>query len=214
VTLLARIFSIVFHPLLLATYLFALLAFSLPLALDPLKEEGYLNFIFLIFCVTFLFPALNVGIFKTFGSIKSLTMRERHERVLPFFFIAILYIVVTYMFYSRTRIDMQDNLLKILIIIDSLVLLSAIATLFLKVSVHSLGMCGMIGILLPLNKISEDGALFYPTIATVVLTGVVMSSRLQLNVHTPKEVTVGAVLGFSTSYLLMHAMFSIQGIAA
>jgi len=207
VTLLARIFSFIFHPLLLATYLFAVLAFSLPLALDPLKEDGYMNFVFLIFCVTFLFPALNVGIFKTFGSIKSLMMRERQERVLPFFFIAILYIVVTYMFYSRTRIDMQDNLLKILIIIDALVLVSAIATLFLKVSVHSLGMCGMIGILIPLNKISEDGALFYPTIIAVLLTGIVMSSRLQLNAHTPREVTVGGVLGFVTSFVMMYLLF-------
>ena len=68
-----------------------MLAFVLPIALDPLKEEGYLNFIFLIFCVTFLFPALNVGIFKTFGSIKTLAMKDRQERILPFSFIAILY---------------------------------------------------------------------------------------------------------------------------
>jgi membrane-associated phospholipid phosphatase len=102
---------------------------------------------------------------------------------------------------------MQDNLLKILIIIDALVLISAVATLFLKVSVHSLGMCGMIGILLPLNKISEDGALFYPTIVAVLLAGIVMSSRLQLNAHTPTEVGVGGALGFATSFVMMYALF-------
>lgn len=206
-TLLARIFSIVFHPLLLATYLFGLLAFVLPIALDPLKEDGYLNFIFLIFCVTFLFPALNVGVFKTFGSIKTLAMKDRRERILPFSFIAILYIAVTYLFYTRTRIDLNDNLLKVLVIIDALVVVAAIVTFFYKVSVHSMGMCGLIGILLPLNKISEDGALFYPTIILIVLSGIVMSSRLQLNAHTPREVMMGGVLGFATSFVMMLVLF-------
>jgi cation transport ATPase len=207
VTVLARITSVVFHPLLMATYLFGLLTFTLPAALDPLKEEGHLNFIFLIFCVTFMFPALNVGIFKTFGSIRTFAMRDRHERIIPFSFITILYIVVTYLFYTRTRISFSDNHLKFLIIIDALVLVGTIVTYFYKVSMHSLGICGLIGILLPLNKISEDGALFYPTVATIVLAGVVMSSRLQLNVHTPREVMVGAVLGFTTSFVLMFFMF-------
>jgi cation transport ATPase len=207
VTVLARIISIIFHPLLLATYLFGLLTFVLPAALDPLKEEGHLNFIFLIFCVTFLFPALNVGIFKTFGSIKTLAMKERQERIIPFSFITILYVVVTYLFYTRTRIGLNDNLLKFLIIIDALVLVATVVTYFYKVSVHSMGICGMIGILLPLNKISEDGALFYPTLATIVLAGGVMSARLQLNAHTPREVMIGAVLGFTTSFLLMFFLF-------
>jgi membrane-associated phospholipid phosphatase len=172
-----------------------------------LKEEGQLNFIFLIFCVTFLFPALNVGIFKTFGSIRTLAMTDRHERIIPFSFITILYIVVTYLFYSRTRIGVEDNLLKFLIIIDALALVGTVATYFYKVSMHSLGICGMIGILLPLNKISEQNALFYPTIATIVLAGLVMSARLQLNVHTPREVMIGGILGFTTSFILMFFLF-------
>jgi hypothetical protein len=207
VTLAARIISVIFHPLLLATYLFSLLTYTLPAALDPLKEEGHLNFIFLIFCVTFLFPALNIGIFKTFGSIKTFAMKERQERIIPFSFITILYIVITYLFYTRTRIGLNDNLLKFLIIIDALVLVGTVVTYFYRVSMHSLGICGLIGILLPLNNISEDGAIFYPTIATIVLAGVVMSARLQLNVHTPREVMIGSVLGFTTSFALMFFLF-------
>jgi membrane-associated phospholipid phosphatase len=205
--LIARIISILFHPLLLATYLFGLLIFIFPVALDPLKEEGQLNFLFLIFCVTFLFPALNVGIFKTFGSIRTFAMKDRHERIIPFSFITILYIVITYLFYSRTRIGVEDNLLKFLIIVDALALVGTVATYFYKVSMHSLAMCGLIGILLPLNKISEQNALFYPTLAAIVVAGIVMSARLQLNVHTPREVMVGGVLGFTTSFLLMFFMF-------
>jgi membrane-associated phospholipid phosphatase len=207
VNLLARIISFLFHPLLLATYMFGLFAFWLPAGLDPLKEDGHLNFVFLIFCVTFLLPALNIGIFKTFGSIKSLAMEERQERIIPFTFIAILYSAVTYLFYSRTRISFGDNLLKFLVIIDVLVIVATLITIFYKVSVHSMSIWGFIGIILPLNKVSEDGALFFPTLALIVIAGLVMTARLQLNAHTPREVMVGGMVGFATSFAAMVAFF-------
>jgi hypothetical protein len=207
VNLLARLISYLFHPLLLATYMFGLFALSLPAGLDPLKEDGHLNFVFLIFCVTFLLPAINIGIFKSFGSIKSLAMEERQERIIPFAFIAILYSVVTYLFYSRTRVSLNDNLLKFLIIIDALVIVATLVTLFYKVSVHSMSIWGLIGIILPLNKVSEDGALFFPTLALILIAGVVMTARLQLNAHTPREVLVGGLLGFSISFAATVVLF-------
>jgi len=207
VNLLSRIVSFLFHPLLLATYMFALFAFSLPAGLDPLKEDGHLNFVFLIFCVTFVLPALNIGIFKTFGSIRSFAMEERQERIIPFSFITILYGVITYLFYSRTRVSLNDNLLKFLLIIDILVLIATIVTIFYKVSVHSMSIWGFIGIILPLNRVSEDGALFFPTIIAFVIAGLVMTARLQLNAHTPREVMVGSMLGFAISFTSMIVLF-------
>jgi hypothetical protein len=207
VNILARIVTITFHPLLLATYLFTVFTLAMPAGMDPLKDDGHWNFVFLIFCVTFLLPALNIGIFKTFGSIRSFAMEARQERIIPFSFVAILYCVVTYLFYSRTRVGINDNLLKFLIIIDLLVVLAAVVTIFYKVSVHSLAWWGLIGILLPLNKVSEDGALFYPTILAIVLAGFVMASRLQLQAHSIREVMVGAVMGFGATFMAMIILF-------
>lgn len=145
--------------------------------------------------------------FKAFGMIQTLSMEERRERVLPFSFVTILYVVVTYLFFIKTRVSFHDNLLKFLLVADVLILLSTIVTLFYKVSIHSLAAWGMIGILLPLNKVSEDGALFYPTIGAILAAGIVMSSRLQLNAHTPREVLVGALIGFAASFMSMLILF-------
>lgn len=205
--LLARTVSVVFHPLLLATYLFALFSLIFPAGMDPLKEDGYWNFVFLIFCVTFLLPALNIGIFRTFGSIQSLAMEKREERIIPFSFVAILYSALTYLFYTRTRIGINDNLLKFLIIIDVLVIAATLVTVFYKVSIHSMAIWALIGILLPLNKVSEDGALLFPTLVSIVAAGLVMTSRLQLNAHTPREVMIGAMLGFGVSFASMISLF-------
>lgn len=203
----ARIISIVFHPLLMVTYLFLIFVLYFPVALDPLREETHWNFLFLIFGVTFLLPALNIGLFKAFGSIRSFAMTERKERILPFFFITLFYVVVTYLLYSKARMNLHDGLLKFMIVADVLILVATLATLFYKVSIHSLAAWGMIGILVPMNKLVEDGSLFTPTIITLVAAGLIMSARLQLNAHTSREVFVGAILGMAASFMMMSILF-------
>lgn len=205
--ILARVISFVFHPLLMATYLFFLFAMLFPVAFDPIKEEATWKFIFIIFCVTFVLPALNIGLFKTFGTISTLAMKERRERLVPFVFISVLYTAVTYLFYSRNEVSFNDNFLKFLLVIDALVVVSTVVTFFYKVSVHSIAAWGFIGILFPLNSLSDTGVLLYPTIISIVIAGVIMSARLKLQVHTVREVMVGAVLGLGTSIGAMTFLF-------
>lgn len=203
----ARFVSIVFHPLLLTTYLFVLFAYTFPVALEPVREDQVRIFIFLIFAVTFILPVLNIGLFKTTGTISSFSMPGRKERILPFLFIAILYCALTYLFYDKVKVGLHDNFLRFLIIIDLLVIMSTLVTLLYRVSIHSLSACGMLGILLPLNKVVESGDLLYPTVIAIALSGLIMSARLKLNAHTPREVLVGAILGFSTSFIAMQLLF-------
>jgi membrane-associated phospholipid phosphatase len=66
---------------------------------------------------------------------------------------------------------------------------------------------GFIGILLPLNKISEEGMLFAPTVIAILLAGVVMAARLQLNAHTPREVMIGAIAGLLITFGGMMVLF-------
>ena len=94
-----------------------------------------------------------------------------------------------------------------MVVIDMLVVAATIATFFFKVSVHSVTVWGLIGILVPLNKITNVNAIFYPTIGVIVLAGFVMAARLYLNTHSSREVMWGAVLGLVTSVTGMLLMF-------
>lgn len=205
--MLARIISFVLHPLLMATYMFLLFAYTFPLAFDPIKENNIWNFIFLIFCVTFIIPVLNVALFKTTGTIRSLAMETRRERIIPFIFISALYCGVTWFLYLKAPVALNDNFVRFMMVVDALVVVSTLITFFYKVSVHSLAIWGLLGILLPLNNVVETGAMFYPTVGVVVLAGLVMSARLQLNAHTPREVLVGATTGLATSLVAMRWLF-------
>lgn len=204
---LARIISVVFHPLLMATYLFSLLAWALPSALAPLQPGSQPAYIVLVFIVTFLLPLSNIVIFRIFGTIRSFSMVERKERLIPFVFISAIYVAVTYLLYVKTGLGPDHNFLKLMIIIDLLVVVSTIATFFFKVSVHSVAIWGFVGITLLLTKIAEVNTLFYATIGLILLAGVVMSSRLQLAAHSSHEVMLGGVLGLATSIAGMLILF-------
>lgn len=203
----ARIISFVFHPLFLTTYLFAVFAFILPSAWSPVSLENFQKMMLLIFLVTLLLPAINIYLFKLLGNISSLRMYDRKERILPFIFISLVYCGVTYMIMVKTGIDITDNFLKFLVIIDALVVVGTVITFFYKVSVHSLAVSGLVGILLPLNKFSEEIPIFYATLIIIVIAGAVMSARLQLHAHTPREVLVGGVLGLATGFAGMVILF-------
>ncbi len=92
-------------------------------------------------------------------------------------------------------------------IITTMVIVSFAITFFFKISVHSLAACGAIGILLPLNNATEEALLVVPTVFVILAAGTVMSSRLLLEAHTPKEVYYGGVVGFAIGFLGMILFF-------
>ncbi len=203
----ARFISVVFHPLFMPTYFFSLLAWALPTSLEPITPDLHLKFLLFIFIVTCLLPFLNVGIFKAFGTVSTFAMRDRRERLLPFVFISGIYVAITYLFYQQVHMNLNDNFLKFMVIIDLLVIVATLATFFYKVSVHAVCVWGLIGIMVPLNKITEVNTIFYPTLVLIVLAGFIMSARLVVGAHTSREVMWGSVLGLATGLSGMLFLF-------
>lgn len=191
-----------FHPLLMTTYLFLLVTYFLPVILQPARPSIWI--IVLIFITTFALPAVNFLLLKLTGSISDLTLPDRSQRILPFVFVSVIYVFVTVMFYWKFPIP---NLLKLMGIVSVMVVFATVVTFFYKISIHSLSIWGAIGMMLPMNKISEADSLLIPTLFVIVVAGIVMSSRLVLNAHTPRQVMVGAVSGFAIGFFGMVGFF-------
>jgi hypothetical protein len=196
----AKIISYVFHPLLLATYLILVVGAFFP---SMLMIRNLLIVALFVFAFTFLFPALNIGLFRFLGTITSFQMESRRERKQPFIIIAIMYVGVAYLFYTKNPFNANFN--KLMIIVAALVVAATILTFFIKVSVHSLAMGGWIGILLPLLRFSPE--LLLPTVLIIVISGLVISSRLLLNAHTLKEAMIGCLMGFVVGFGGMIVLF-------
>jgi hypothetical protein len=152
-------------------------------------------------------PVLSLAMLKTLGVVRSFRLETREERLIPFTITTALYVAITFLFYYQSRMGLNDNFLKIMIIMGGLAFVATILTLSFKVSIHSLTAWGIVGVIILLNKASEINSLFYPAIIAVLLTGVIMSARLQLQAHTLKEVMWGSIAGLATSIVGMFILF-------
>lgn len=94
-----------------------------------------------------------------------------------------------------------------MLLVTLLVVVGTLITFFYKVSIHSLAMWGGIGIIIPLNKAMEQSYLLWPTAGIIIAAGLVMSARLYLDAHTPRQVMVGGLVGFGIGFLGMIFLF-------
>ena len=203
----SKVISIVFHPLLLATYLVALLGWLYPVAILPVQASSVKNLTVLIFISTFCLPAINVYFFKSFGTISSFKMPLRKERIWPFFMILLLYILVTWLLYVKTGLQWGDNLFRFILVTDALVLVSFVLTLRWKVSIHSLAATAWVTIVGFTHALSGGNELMLLWLISIVVAGAIMSARLYLGAHTPREVYAGAAAGIVTASVSMLILF-------
>ncbi|MCZ6900086.1 MAG: PA-phosphatase [Bacteroidetes bacterium] len=199
----ANFFSYLFQPLMMASFLFAILLWLSPMAIGSLfniEIKRYL--LFVIFLTTFVIPMIGIIVMKLTSNISNYQMVDRKERVLPFLFISFFYGVAAYLIISRLNISNAFNV--IFITLAALVLISTMITLFWKISIHSIGMCGVLGFLLALNLKVPASQLVWTVLIWVLCSGFTMSSRLYLNVHKPMEIYLGAILGFLFCFLAIY----------
>ncbi|MDN5215501.1 hypothetical protein QQ020_25710 [Fulvivirgaceae bacterium BMA12] len=230
----AKIVSIVLHPLLMPTIVFAILLYFVPLAVKPLPDSAFFQILMVIFFLTYVLPLVSVSLIRLnyvvyfirvlrlkyvknmsyndaiavmnesedysgeFSAPKSIWMKTKEERVIPFIFITVYYGLCAYLFIAQWKFN--DIFGVILVSITTTIFLVTLITTKWKISAHSAGIAGAFGFIMGVNLKYPDNQLLYPILALVVLAGLVMTSRLQLNDHDSKEVYAGALLGFAVSF--------------
>lgn len=186
--------SVLFHPLLLPTYLFVLLLYYLPPEVFAYPPAGRRLIVVLVFILTFLLPVFGTLILQQAGFVASLTLDARTDRRWPLAVAAVCYTVLTVLFF---RMSFFDYLFWMIMgVITASVYLTLVINQFWKISAHSMGLGGVLGLLVLLHSWLPETYLLYPVIAVLVISGAVISARLALGAHTTKQVYTGFFLGF------------------
>ena len=194
----AEIIAFVFHPLLMSTFLLIILYFFAPSVLRPVDAGSILPILLMVFAITFVIPVISIGMLRLTSSISSMRLEDRRERIMPFFFTAAYYSLMVYLF--SYKLVLSETLIILFAAVTVTILLVSFITLFFKISAHAVGMWGALGALVSVQVKYPDSQLFWPIIGSLVLAGAVNSSRLLLNVHSPSEVGLGSVLGFTVCF--------------
>ncbi len=194
---LARFLSVVLHPLLLPTYLFAFILYYLPAPALSLPMQSRWIVLGMILFTTFIIPGLGAYTMVRTGHLDSMEMDRREQRRLPLLFTGLCYAITAYLFYREPAFD--EIFYFIMVLITASVLLTYAVSLFWKISAHSIGAGGAFGLLMLLSKLVPDVSMLFPIAFATILAGSVLSARLALHAHTPYEVYTG----FGTGLLLV-----------
>lgn len=208
---LAKIISVLFHPLLILTYMLVLFLLVNPyvFGIHSIQEPFGMQLILRVFLSSFFIPLVAVLMLRFTGLLQSLEMPERQERIIPY--------IVTGIFYLWLFRNLVDNT-TIPRLFSSFALGTTIAlflaffiNLFSKISAHAVGMGGIIGMIVLLMSYFPDynvvqlpwgGGDVLEISTTIVLmlalllAGVVGSSRLSLKAHEPLDLYGGYFVGF------------------
>ena len=148
---------------------------------------------------------LPIGVFYYFYKtklIQSFHMHTAKERSLPFLTTIVFHLSTFYLFSRMPVPSLFTNL-----IIGAVLSVGAafVINLKWKVSIHMLGMGGLVGTIVGLIQRYQVDVIPL-VIALVLLSGIVGYSRLKLDAHTPLQVYVGFILGtvILTGSVIIH----------
>ena len=205
---LAYMISVIFHPLLIPTYMLAILMLVNPFIFGTSQIGEFQNSLLLlqIFLQTAFLPAIAVMMMKFIGFVDSLELKDKTERIGPFIITGLLYIWVYINLSNNTTIP---PIFSAFILGGTISLfLAFLVNIFEKVSLHATGMGTLLGMVLITTflydftyiKLMLGGYLVEFDLSILLMfiifiTGLVGSSRLRLEAHSPRELVGGIVIG-------------------
>lgn len=202
--LFAKIFSVLFHPLLMTT-LGLLIIFNSGTSLSVVQPEVKRISIIVVFLFTCIFPiGLMVMLYLT-KMIKDFELSEKKERTLPIALTIILLLFTFFVVRSIPQLERAHVSFLLSPVVGMLLILAI--NIYMKPSVHMLGLGGLLGMLLVIIVFFR-APLQILFVMVILASGITGSARLILKLHTPKELLVGLLTGFLATSVLMIAFLA------
>lgn len=194
----AKVFSTIFHPLIIPT-LGIFLLFQLNTYVNfSLSSEARRFIMLIVFINTALIPVISVLILKRAGYIKDLLLEERSERIFPLLIAAVMFFMT---YYLLRQITLPTLVYYYVMGGTLLVLMTLIISFSWKISIHMVSLGGLTGFLMTSSLLLRLDISLLIALAFLA-SGLTGASRLQLKAHTPAQVYTGYLLGVGVMLVL------------
>ena len=198
IKLLANFFSYLFHPIFIPLYVTWMLAFIHPNYFVGFSTMGKYKILLLVAINAFAFPLITVLLLKGLGFINSIFLRTQKDRIIPYI------AAMTFFFWTQYVLREQNFVPRILVAFMFGVFISSsaalIANIYHKISMHAIGMGGMLGLFLVVmqqNTMLMTGPLTF----VLLTTGIVCTARMIVSDHQPKEIYTGLMVGLICQFI-------------
>jgi hypothetical protein len=195
---LAKTISVVLHPLFIPLY-GLLIIFAAPTLIGYLPYAVKRTLLLIILINNVLLPFSFVPYLRIRNIISSWILDSRKERILPLIITSFFYSVTVFITY---RYHIPAFIKSFFITVAFLAIAVTIINIWWKISIHSTGSGALVALVVVLS-IKMHAPLPWFLITAIISAGLVLTSRLWLNSHSPKEVWSGFLLGFICSGLLL-----------
>jgi hypothetical protein len=197
---LAHIFSYVFHPLFIPAYVTAFLVFIDPYSFAGVNYKYKLFRLISVFFNTALIPGFAVFLMWRLKLIQSMQLRTQKERIIPYAAAMIFYFWAWYVFHNQS--DNPQAFLNFLLGSFLAVCAAWFLNIINKVSMHGIGVGGLAMFFLLQSFSEQDVTGAYFSIS-IIIAGVVCTSRLIVSDHSQREVYFGFFAGVFCQLLAM-----------
>lgn len=151
-----------------------------------------------VLSISIFFPALTLLLARSLKFVDSIQMHTQRDRIIPYIACTIYYFWAFYAFKREGVAPPFFNAFFLGVFIA--VVLSMVANTYAKVSMHTTGWGGVIGLLLMLMTGMHMNVSF-PLVVTFIVAGIVATARLILSAHTPAEIYAGFLIGILSQWI-------------
>ncbi len=213
----AKAFSFILHPLMMPTLLFAIIFYCIPALIPQLEsystvtKVGILSLktalLLLIFMKTYILPAIIIYILYKIGLIKRLEMETIKERRIPYLVTVLIYTAIAFFF--STKLVQLPQIALLFTFITISICMVAVISIYWKISAHAVGISGAVGLFCAAFIKLNTLFILYIIAVFMVLSLVLLWSRLHLKAHTIPQVVAGYILGFTVSFCSLLLFFPV-----
>ncbi len=191
----AKVLSVMFTPFYLPILGLMILFIFSYLSLLPLTYKLFLLLMFYLFTV--LLPTALIRFYRRYQGWTLIELGSRERRVIPYIISIFSYLVC---YYIMTITHVPHFMGSILIAALVIQIACAMINLFVKISTHTAAIGGVTGSLLAFSVIFAFNPVWWLCI-TLLLAGMVGTSRMILRQHSLHQVVLGYLAGVLCSFV-------------
>ena len=198
----AQFISVVGHPLFMPVYAMILIFEFNPFIDLHVPKRIQVIILTILSVFTILLPLITAIFLQKLGVVKSIYMRTAEERKWPFLLSILWYYLG---FEVLTNLALPISLYLLMIGAISVVLIAHFITLRWKISVHMLGIGGVIGAIIGLSQRFKFDH-FYLILILFFIAGLIGYARLKTNSHNYRQVYAGFILGIIVEWIAVSLL--------
>jgi len=196
----AKILSVIFHPLLIPTYIIAVLINLNVFFALIIPYDAKIKIIFLVLITSAIFPVITLyGMFRL-GLIKDLIMERKEDRIYPYVASSLFLFLSYYLIYE---VNISPVYYYCLLGASILAVITLFVNFIWKISAHTVSMGAILGAFIGFHNVLMIDLLWL-IVVSIFLAGLIGFARLRAGNHTQAQIYAGYILGFSIMYLLIR----------